>query len=101
MSGIQEILLIVILFLSVFFIPRITDRNRNIRHPRSLVFRTRPKLSGSIRLAMVISCIWPLLAAGYFQPWQGNLLPFLYIGIGPVVVGWCFYWILAGFRKSG
>jgi len=101
LSGIQEILLIVIIFLAIFFIPRITARNRNSMGPRALVFKTSPKLSGSNRLAVVISCIWPLLVVGYFKPWQGDLLLFLYIGIGPIVAGWCFYWIFAGFRKSG
>jgi len=101
LSGIQEILLIVIIFLAIFFIPRITARNQDSTGPRALVFKTRLKLSGSNRLAVVISCIWPLLALGFFKPWQGGLLLFLYIGIGPVVAGWCFYWIFAGFRKSG
>ncbi len=100
LSGIQEILLIVIIFLAIFFIPRITARNKDIRQPRALVFKTRPKLSGACRLAMAISCFWPLLTVGYFKPWQKELLPFIYIGIGPVAVGWCLFWILTGFKKS-
>ena len=100
LSGIQEILLIVIIFLAIFFIPRITARNKDIRQPRALVFKTRPKLSGACRMAMAISCFWPLLAVGYFKPWQKDLLSFIYIGIGPVAVGWCLFWILTGFKKS-
>jgi len=101
LSGIQEILLIVILFLAIFFIPRITARNQGLRRPRALVFKMPFNLSGTSRVAVVISCLWPLLAAGYFQPWQGNLMPFLYVGIGPVLIGWCLNWIFAGFKKFG
>ncbi len=101
MSGIQEILLIVVIILAIFFIPRITARNQDLKRPRALVFKNLFKLSGSSRLAVVASCLWPLAAAGYFKPWQGGMLPFLYIGIGPVVAGWCLNWIFTGFKKSG
>ena len=101
MSGIQEILLIVIIFLAIFFIPRITTRNRDLRQPKTLIFKTRFKLSGVGRMALVISGFWPLVAAGYFKPWQKDLLPFLYAGIGPVALGWCLFWIFTGFKKSG
>jgi hypothetical protein len=97
-SGIQEILLIIIVVLGIFFVPRMM-KPRPV--PQKVVLR-RPatRFSWTLRLAIVMSVFWPLACAVYFKPWQQNGIPFTVIGIGPVVVGWSVSWVLAGMRNK-
>ena len=98
MSGLSEILLILIIVIVLFFLPRMVSRSAPpVRKapPRPLVKR----LSGRLRLAILASVIWPAAAALWLQPWQGNQLLFVAVGAAPVLVGWGAYWVLAGFRQ--
>lgn len=97
-SGIQEVLLIVLILLGIFLVPRMV-KPRQL--PQKVVLR-RPnlKLSGALRLAIVMSILWPLAWAAYFKPWQHEAIPFTVIGIGPVVVGWSVNWIVAGMKNK-
>ncbi len=99
MSGIQEILVIVGIILAIVFIPRITSRNQSVRPP--VLRRGNPfsRLSGRMRLAIIASLIWFFGAAVYFEPWNQDPKPFLYIGLGPVLLGWGVGWVFSGFRK--
>jgi 4-amino-4-deoxy-L-arabinose transferase-like glycosyltransferase len=92
--GLKEILLISLVILALFYLPRAAgNRGKNAK-----VSRTR--VSGSLRLAILATALWPLLAALFFEPWQGRLLPFLYLGIGPVFAAWSAAWVFFGFRKK-
>jgi hypothetical protein len=95
-SGIQEILVLVIILLGILFLPRIMNRGQEKpgTEPRPPVV-----LSGRMRLAVGASIIWPAIMAAYLQPWHGDLFIFLYIGPGPVILGWIIFWVLAGFRS--
>jgi hypothetical protein len=98
-SGIQEILLILLIVLVIVFLPRITGRRQTpVANGR---VRRRPylKLSGPLRLAILGSIAWLFLAAVYLEPWHRNLLTYLYAGAGPVALFWGILWIAAGFRK--
>lgn len=99
MSGVQEILVIVLIILAIFFIPRLGSPRK--QQPRSTVtgLSAWRDIPGKHRLAIVASLVWPALAVAYFRPWQGDFLPFLYGGMGPVALGWGIVWIRAGFRK--
>jgi 4-amino-4-deoxy-L-arabinose transferase-like glycosyltransferase len=90
--GLKEILLISLVILALFCLPRAGSRGN------AKVSRTR--VSGSLRLAILATALWPLLAALFFEPWQGRLLPFLYLGIGPVFAAWSAAWVFFGFRKK-
>ncbi len=96
-SGIQEILVLVIILLGILFLPRIMNRGQEKK-------ATAPKptvaLSGKMRLAVGASIIWPAIMAAYLQPWRSDLVTFLYIGPGPVILGWIIFWVRAGFRKT-
>lgn len=96
-SGIQEILLIVLLVLGIFLVPRMIKPRPA---PQKVVLR-RPalKFSWPLRLAIVMTILWPLACAVYFKPWHQALVPFAVIGIGPVVVGWSACWVLSGMKK--
>ena len=96
-SGMQELLLIVLIVLGIFLVPRMM---KPMPAPRKALLR-RPavRLSRALRLAIILSILWPAACALYFEPWQQNGIPFVTLGIGPVVVGWSLKWVLAGLRN--
>jgi hypothetical protein len=96
-SGIQEILVLVIIILALFFLPRILSRGQE---KQAAVRKPMIMLSGKIRLAVAASVLWPAVVAAFIQPWKGNLILFLYLGLGPVAVVWGSYWVFIGFRKK-
>jgi hypothetical protein len=51
-------------------------------------------------MAIAASVIYPGLIAAILQPWKGDLARFLYLGLGPVVLGWLLYWVMDGFKKK-
>ena len=96
-SGIQEILVLVIIVLGILILPRILNRGGEKQSAE-----TQPivVLSGRMRLAVAASAIWPVLIAAFMQPWKQDLFPYLYLGLGPVAVIWALYWVYTGFRKK-
>jgi len=94
MFGLQEILIILAIVLGVLFITRMNARRQPQRAAEPKI-----RLSGKIRMAVTASAIFPALTAAYFQPWRKDQVMFLYVGIGPVVVGWLLYWVFVGFKK--
>jgi len=96
-SGIQEILVLVIIVLGILFLPRILNRGqaRQTAAAKPLVV-----LTGRMRLAVAASVLWPALIAAFMQPWKQDPFPYLYLGLGPVAVVWAAYWVLTGFRKK-
>ena len=95
-SGIQEILVLVIIILGILFLPRIMNRG-----PEKKTAESTPvfELSGKMRLAMAASVLWPVSVAAFMQPWKKDLFLYLYLGVGPVAVIWIIYWVFTGFRK--
>ena len=100
-SGIQEILVLVIIILLILFVPRILSRHRPST-PLTPTARPAPiRFTGRLRLALVASILWPLLTAAFFQPWHlSQLHAYLLIGPGPVLLGWAAVWIYAGYKKK-
>ncbi len=94
MTGIQEILILVIIVLGIFFVPRILAKGNGKKPPKPALV-----VSGKMRLAIAASIFWLLLAAAVLQPWNQNLILFLYAGLGPVVFGWVMNWVVLGFRN--
>jgi hypothetical protein len=94
MFGLQEILIIIGVILGLIFIPRMIN-------PRQVQRRTDPgvRLTGKARMAVAASLVYLALIAAYFKPWQDNQLIFVYVGVGPVALGWLVYWVLSGFKK--
>ena len=97
-SGIQELLLIVLIVLGIFLVPRMI---KPLPAPRKAVLR-RPafKFTWTLRLAIILSFLWPAACALYVKPWQQNVIPFVTLGLGPVVVGWSLMWVLAGMKNK-
>lgn len=98
LSSIQEILVIVVILLAILFIPRmISPQRRPAPQKKYRPMRKIRDLGVRWRLAIVASLLWLLGAAVYFRPWQGTLESFLLFGGGPVILGWCITWVMAGF----
>ena len=97
-SGIQEILLILLIVLGIFLVPRMMKPRPT--PPKVVLRRPVLKFSWTLRLAIVMSVLWPLACAAYFKPWQQAVIPFTVIGIGPVLVGWSVHWVLAGMKNK-
>ena len=95
MSGISEILVLVIIVLAIFFIPRMMARPEPKQQAKPSV-----ELTGKLRLAIAASVVWPALTAAFLQPWRKDLVLFLYLGFGPVLLGWAAFWIIAGYRRK-
>jgi hypothetical protein len=97
-SGIQEILLIMLIILGIIIIPRMMKPRPD---PPKIVFqRSSLRLSWTLRLAIVLSILWPAAWAFYFRPWKQDLSSFVALGLGPVVIGWSLKWVLAGMKNK-
>lgn len=96
MSGVNEILIIAAIVMGIFFAPRMMPAKRQVQVTNKMV-----ALSGKMRLAIAISIVYPLVAAAYLQPWKNDLMLFLYVGIGPVVLYWLMKWVFAGIKDRG
>ena len=92
-SGIQEILVIVLIIVVIILGPRMLNRARDNDDRSSPADQPRLKLSRPLRLAVVLSVIWLAAAAATFQPWKSDPSPFLLVGISPVVILWGVLWI--------
>jgi len=96
-SGVQEILVLVIIILGILFLPRILNRGSE---KRPVARKPDVALSGKMRMAIAGSVLWPALLAAFMLPWKKDPFPFLYLGIGPVAFVWAIYWVLSGFGKK-
>ena len=95
MSGIQEILVVLVVILILFYLPKRTADSRTEKFTVA-----RWTFSGKIRLAILASVIWLAIAAYLLQPWQKTIYTFIYFGIGPVALVWGIGWVIIGYRKQ-
>ncbi len=96
MSGLQEILVIVLLFVLIIFLPRRLGRAGSEKKTGKML----KALSGRVRLGVVVSVIWLVSWTVYFRPWSGEILGFVLIGLCPVILGWGALWVADGFKKN-
>jgi hypothetical protein len=102
LSGLQEIVVILIIILILFILPRMMTGKQALQNRQTAVIKKSLfSLSGGMRLAVVVSILWPLTAAIWYRPWQKDMMLFICLGVGPVIVGWCLFWVVDGFRKKG
>ena len=98
MSGLQEILILVLIIVVLFTLPRILQRGKENRGTASLP-QEKP-MRGRTRLAILASGLWPAVAAVLLEPWHGEIVPFLVIGLLPVGLGWAIAWVVWGYKKE-
>jgi len=96
-TGIQEILVLVVIILVILFLPRILNRRPA---KKAVGSKTAFVVTGKMRLAIAASILWPAAVAALIQPWEKALIPFLYLGFGPVAFAWILFWVFTGFRKN-
>jgi len=95
-SGMQEILVIVVLFVLIIFLPRRLGRTRSEKSSGTIM----KSLSGKVRLGVIVSAVWLLLWTVYFRPWSGDFLGFALVGVSPVILGWGVLWVVEGFKND-
>jgi len=99
-AGSQEILVLIIIAVLLFVLPRLLSRNQSRRPTDRTFVHSLSGLSGRMRLAIIASLLWPLFVAAYLKPWTAATMDaVLYIGMGPVILGWSIRWVISGFRK--
>lgn len=96
MSGIQEILIILLLILALLVLPRVIPSKRQSNTP-DLTRRTGIQVSGKLRLALLLSLLWLFVFSAIYVPWKGQWAAFLYVGVGPILFAWGLYWVFKGF----
>lgn len=95
MTGISEILVLILLITGILILPRMLkpagERKKAGTPPVSLTKRRRA--------GIVASILYPIAVALILKPWEGNLVLFLAAGLGPIALIWAITWILAGPKK--
>ena len=92
----QEVLVLIVIALAIFYLPRVLGR-RPVPEPEIRL----PVLTGWMRLAILVSVLWVSGFALFLKPWEGATLIFLSVGLGPVAVLWGGVWIWSGYKKYG
>ena len=90
----QEILVLVVIALAIFYLPRLMGRR-----PAAEPVVRPPALTGWMRLAILMTVFWITGSAAILKPWQGDVLPFFYTGLAPAAVLWGLTWVWFGYRK--
>ncbi|MBT3255519.1 MAG: hypothetical protein HN366_03525 [Deltaproteobacteria bacterium] len=94
----NEILVIIAIALAIFMLPRLTGKRIEKGGRQAGMIS---KMTGWVRLAVMVSILWPTVMAFFIKPWNNHWPMFLYVGIAPVALLWGVFWVLSGFRKGG
>jgi len=98
-KGLQEILVLIVIGLAIFYLPRVMGRRSAATKSESTPRPRLSSLTGRMRLAILVTLLWIAAAAALLRPWEGGWLPFAWIGLGPAVVLWGACWVRLGYRK--
>ena len=97
MSGLQEILILIIIVIVLFFLPRMVSRPAQVPKPPVEI----RQIPGKWRLAVFLSLVWLVVTALSLKPWQGSLVMFAGVGALPVLLFWGAVWVITGYRRKG
>jgi len=92
-----QILVIIAIALAIFMLPRLAGKRVE---KKGSATRNILEINGWLRLAIMVSILWPAGAALYLKPWNGQWPMFLYMGTAPVILFWGIFWVLSGFLKA-
>lgn len=106
----QEILVVAAIALAIFFLPRLMKRKSSTEaeqqpapQPRfqsqSVNRVSKIRLTGWVRLSILITFLWVSACAAFLKPWEGNKLIFIIISVGPVIIYWGCVWVWFGYKK--
>ncbi|MEI6890826.1 MAG: hypothetical protein V5783_01530 [Pontiella sp.] len=94
----KEILVIVVILLGLFLVPRLLRRRSPDPSAPRQSSNKKPICSGLIRLALFGSVLWMALAFALLNPLSGSWTLFIGWGILPVVLCWGIRWVVLGFK---
>jgi len=95
LTGIQEILTLILIIAGIIVLPRIFKKEKTGKTKKRKLM-----LSGTFRMGIVVSILIPVISALILRPWQRGHYMFILTGILPVALGWGVAWIISGFRKK-
>jgi len=90
----QEILLLIVIALALFYFPRLRAGKTVTREVAKM-----PALTGWMRLAILVTLLWVAGLAAVIKPWDKNLLLYLYTAIAPAFIFWGGAWVFSGYKK--
>ena len=96
MPGINEIVLVLVMPVAIFFMTRKSHRRPEMKP----IFSIKEKIGGWKRLTIIASISWPIFIGVYLEPWHNNPLHFIYFGIMPVALVWGIAWVIDGYKKE-
>jgi len=92
----QELLVLVVVGLAIFFLPRMMGRRKAPSPDPAPLSRS---LTGRMRLSILVTFLWIASWAAFLKPWERDPLTFAYLALGPTVVLWGAFWVWLGYRK--
>ena len=97
MTGVSEILVLVLLIACILILPRLFKGERPAK--KNFSSKKLKKLPVKIRFGIVLTLVYPIAMAFYLKPWNQNLAVYIFYGIIPVFLAWAVVWIIAGRKK--
>ena len=95
MTGISEILVLILLICVLLIIPRMMKPA-----PKGGASKKKTRgLGAKMRAGIVVSVLVPVISGLIHKPWTGEVTPFIITGVLPVALAWGGFWILSA-RKS-
>lgn len=94
MTGVSEILVLILLISAILILPRML-KPQPPENPTLKITRLPRKK----RAAIVASILYPIAVGLVTRPWEGPVLQFAVIGLLPVILAWAVYWIAAAPKK--
>ncbi|MBU8910268.1 MAG: hypothetical protein KOO65_03260 [Desulfobacterales bacterium] len=96
MTGISEILVLVLLIACILILPRLFKGEPVKKSSSSEKLK---RLPAKIRFGIVLTLVYPMIMAFYLKPWNENVLSYLSYGVIPVFLVWAVVWIISGRKK--
>ncbi len=96
MTGISEILVLILLIAGILILPRIFKAEPKGKNTKKSVLKNLNQLTLKTRLLVFLTFGYPFAMAFVLQPWQSNLTVYLLAGVVPVGIAWSIAWILGG-----
>lgn len=96
MTGISEILVLVLLIACILILPRLFKGEPDKKVSSSKKVKN---FSAKLRFNIVLTLAWPVSMALYLKPWDDHLILFISYGVAPVIFIWAIIWIMAGKKK--
>ncbi|CCK80389.1 hypothetical protein [Desulfobacula toluolica] len=96
MTGISEILVLVLLITCILILPRLLkgEPARKVASSKKIT-----KLGAKTRFSIILTIIYPVVMALYLKPWNDNFIVYISYGILPVFLCWSIVWVLSGKKR--